>query len=71
MLEKLPDCHPEESRSDRDDEGSPQLLDFTTAEILLRRLTDQNDITLEFFGNLLGRHMPGYSPALHEPKERI
>jgi len=27
-------CHPEESRSNRDDEGSLQLLDFTTTEIL-------------------------------------
>jgi hypothetical protein len=32
-----------------DDEGSLQLVDFRTAEILLRQLTDQNDSLEAFF----------------------
>jgi hypothetical protein len=48
-LKNASECHPEESRSDRDDEGSLWLLDFTTAGILLPRLRDQNDMTETFF----------------------
>jgi hypothetical protein len=49
-LKNASERHPEESRSDRGDEGSLQLLDFTTAGILLPRLRDQNDMTETFFG---------------------
>jgi len=34
LLKNFGNCHPEESRSDRDDEGSLYLPDFTNAEIL-------------------------------------
>jgi hypothetical protein len=44
------DCHPEEPRSDRGDEGSPQLVETATAEIL--RFA-QNDTVQVFSRNLI------------------
>jgi hypothetical protein len=37
-----------------DEEGSPQFVEKTTAEILLRRLTDQNDSIQRIFHSLSG-----------------